>query len=182
MFQIPFLKACASKGLFNLLHILIFSESSFFPIKYDTNRTQGLIHQLMHCWGTYELWITAHGHENTRKSKHCRSKHIICSLIYYLFGRQCSKLPCIYGQLGRLWWNAVDRSMARGNMIAIIRNHGKSDSCINGYSLLWYFKMSTHHHKLSGGKKFKDVERGKNTSICSSLIKSLFEIFLITGI
>lgn len=100
-----------------------------------------------------------HGHEDTRKSKHCRSNHIICSLIYYIFGRQRSKLPCIYGQLGHLWWSAVDRSMARGNMIAIIRNHGKSDSCINGYSLLWYFKMSTCHHKLSGKKMQRCGER-----------------------
>lgn len=139
-----------SKVLFKImLYIRISSESSFCPIKYDTNNT-----------GTYPLANAlfrdiltldkTHGQEDTRKSKYCRSNHIICSLIYYIFGRQCSKLPCIYGQLGHLWWSAVDRSMACGNMIAIIRKHGKSDSCINGYSLLWYFKMSTHHHKLSG--------------------------------
>lgn len=144
--------------------------------------TQGLILQLTHCLETYQLWIRAHGHEDARKSKHCRSSYIICSLIYYIFGRQCSKLPCIYGQLGHLWWSAVDRSMARGNMISIIRNHGKSDSCINGYSLLWYFKMSTYHHKLWGEKNVKDVGRGKNISIRSSLIKSLFAMSLITGI
>lgn len=98
-------------------------------------------------------------------------------MIYCDVGRQCSKLPRIYGQLGHLWWSAVDRSMARGNTIAIIRNHTKSDSCISGYSLLWYLQMSMHHHKLSG-EKFKGVGRGKNTLIFSCLIKSLFKTSL----
>ena len=169
MFQFPFLKACASKGHVKiLLHFLISSESSPCAIKDDTNRMLGLICQRMHCLGTYLLWIRAHGRENTGKSKHCRSSHIICFLIYYLVGRQCSKLPCIYGQLGRLWWSAADRSMARGNMIAIIRNHGKSDSCISGYSLLWYFKMSTHHHKLSGEKNLR--MRRKERTLLSAVL------------
>lgn len=114
--------------------------------------------------------MRAHGHEDTRKSEHCRSNHIICFLIYYIFGRQCSKLPCIYGQLGHVWWSAVDRSMARGNTIAIIRNNGKSDSCINGYSLLWYFKMSMHHHRPSGDTNLKMW--GEERTLLSAVLQS----------
>lgn len=149
----PFLKVYTNQDVLKIvIHILISGESSFCPTMWPNVEMHPLANGLSK---DIQLWLRAHGHEDTRKYKHCRSSHIICSLIYCIFGRQCSKLPCIYGQLGHLWWSTVDRSIAHGNAVAIIRNHGKSDSCINGYSLLWYFKMSMRHHKLSKEKNLK---------------------------
>lgn len=130
------------------------------------------------CQETCKLGVRTSASEDTRKAKLCRLQPR--DLLFDLWCLwQGSKLPCLSGQLGHLWCSEVDRNMACGNTMPIIRNHGKSDSCINRHPLLWYFKMSSTITDCQRGKKNVKI-RGTTTSLFT-LIKLLLKMALITG-
>lgn len=128
---------------------------------------------------TCKLGVRTSASEDTRKAKLYRLQpHDLFFDLSCLW--QSSKLLCLSRQLGHLCCSEVDRNMACGNTLPIIRNHGKSDSCIKCHPLLWYFKMSSTITDCQRGKNNVKIQ-GTTTSLFT-LIKLLLKMALIAGV